>query len=56
MFLQACNNNNLNFDDLDKNYSYSFVLQHPDNRIVIPFSKIQLYLVNVYRFEKNKIH
>ena len=46
----------MNFDDLDKNYSYSFVLQHPDNRIVIPFSKIQLYLVNVYRFEKNKIH
>jgi len=27
---------------------WSFVLQHPENRIVVPFSKPQLYLVGVY--------
>jgi hypothetical protein len=56
MFLQACNNANLNFDDLNKEYSYSFVLQHPDNRIVVPFKQTQLYLTNVYSFRQNTIN
>ena len=33
---------------LDKSYCYSFVLQHPCNRIVIPMFKPKLYLVAVY--------
>jgi len=48
MFLETCNNINLNFDNLSKEYCYSFVLQHPNNRIVIPFTETKLYLVAVY--------
>jgi len=48
MFLEAANENNLILDNLDKTKSYSFVLQHPKNRIVVPFKKPQLYLVAVY--------
>ena len=48
MFLDACNANNLEFDRLDKNICYSFVLQHPNNRIVIPFSTMKLYIVACY--------
>jgi hypothetical protein len=48
MFLEALNDNYLNLEELDKGLCYSFVLQHPENRIVVPFNKKQLYLVAVY--------
>ena len=49
MFLEACNNANFDFDELDKTCSYSFVLQHPNNRIVVPFAETKLYLVACYK-------
>jgi hypothetical protein len=33
---------------LNKQFCYSFVLQHPENRIVVPFQSPQLYLVEAY--------
>jgi hypothetical protein len=48
MFLEACISNNFNIQTLNPRYCYSFVLQHPANRIVVPFKKPQLYLVAVY--------
>ena len=48
MFLEAMVACNVTFDMLQKTYSYSFVLQHPSNRIVVPFSKPHLYLIAKY--------
>ena len=48
MFLEALNDNYLNLEELNEEFCYSFVLQHPQNRIVVPFNKKQLYLVAVY--------
>jgi hypothetical protein len=48
MFLEAAEEANLKFDNLIKQICYSFVLQHPENRIVVPFKKPQLYLVGTY--------
>jgi len=48
MFLEAAKENNLVLESLIKSQCYSFVLQHPENRIVVPFKKPQLYLVAVY--------
>lgn len=48
MFLEAASENKMDFSILDKKYSYSFVVQHPENRIVVPFKSPQLYLVAVY--------
>lgn len=48
MFLEACIQNNFNIQTLNPKYCYSFVLQHPSNRIVVPFKTTQLYLVGVY--------
>ncbi len=48
MFLEAMNEINLSLDSLNKDLCYSFVLQHPDNRIVVPFKKPDLYLVALY--------
>jgi len=53
MFLEAAKNNNFNFNMLNPLYCYSFVLQHPENRIVIPYKKAQLYLVEVYKINNN---
>jgi hypothetical protein len=38
MFLEACQKMNLQLMNLNPEYCYSFVLQHPQNRIVVPFS------------------
>ena len=48
MFLEAQQETKLDFSLLEKEYCYSFVVQHPDNRIVVPFIKPKLYLVAVY--------
>ena len=48
MFLEASSEEKLLLNQLNKNFCYSFVLQHPDNRIVVPFSKPALYLVAMY--------
>jgi hypothetical protein len=48
MFMEACISNNFNLNTLNPKFCYSFILQHPSNRIVVPFNKPQLYLVSVY--------
>jgi hypothetical protein len=53
MFLEAAAENNLLLQNLNPIYSYSFVMQHPENRIVVPFKKPQLYLVSLYLIENN---
>lgn len=40
---------NFSINDLNKEYCYSFVLQHPDNRIVVPLSEKSLYCIAVYK-------
>jgi hypothetical protein len=54
MFLEALASCNLNLDFLNRELCYSFVLQHPENRIVVPFFKPQLYLVAAYFIIKNE--
>lgn len=48
MFIDAMMACNITFEMLDKKYSYSFVLQHPKNRIVVPFTKPNLFLIAKY--------
>jgi hypothetical protein len=58
MFLEAAKENGLALEYLSNKYCYSFVLQHPDNRIVVPFKNPQLYLIAVYSInntDKNNI-
>jgi hypothetical protein len=58
MFFEALNTNNLYLSHLNPIYCYSFVLQHPENRIVMPVKKPQVYLVALYTIDntdKNNI-
>jgi len=48
MFFEACVYCQLNIQLLSPNFCYSFILQHPENRIVVPFKVPHLYLIAVY--------
>jgi hypothetical protein len=51
MFMEAAKENNLNINNLNNKLCYSFVLQHPENRIVVSFNKPNLYLIGVYEIK-----
>jgi len=53
MFMESAAECKLDINKLETELCYSFVLQHPENRIVVPFSKAQLYLVGVYKIDRN---
>jgi hypothetical protein len=46
---------NINYDELNKNNSYSFLLQHKNNRIVSMVFSNMIFLVDEYSFENNEI-
>ena len=56
MFLEAAKENNLILENLNPKLCYSFVLQHPNNRIVIPLKTPQLYLVAVYYIDNTDMN
>jgi hypothetical protein len=53
MFLDVCNHAGLDFDILPRENCYTFVFQHPQNRIVIPFNDKRLYLVAAYKIDNS---
>tara|TARA_B100001093_G_C26817495_1_gene1010417 strand:+ start:906 stop:2147 length:1242 start_codon:yes stop_codon:yes gene_type:complete len=54
MFFDACKFNNFSIDSLDKKYQYSFVLQHPFNRIVSPITTPIIFLIKIYYIDNLK--
>ena len=55
MFLDAASHCNLEFDDLNKDYCYSFVMQHPENRIVTQFNEKRIYLIECYKIDNSAL-
>ena len=54
MFEEVCNKIGLEMNLMNKKYVYSFVIQHPRNRIVKIINEMRLYLVEVYEIINNK--
>jgi hypothetical protein len=54
MFSEACFYNKFDIRNLNPKFCYSFILQHPENRIVAPFKYPQLYLVAVYHISQTE--
>jgi hypothetical protein len=55
MFLECMNEANLDFDALQKDCSYSFVMQHPNNHIVRRIEQPALYLIAVYKIDNETL-
>lgn len=55
MFEEAFESDGLTYDYFNKQYCYSFVLQHPSNRIVTPVSNPTLYLTTIYECEGTEV-
>jgi hypothetical protein len=49
LFLETLNEQNLEFEHFDKNFCYTFVLQHKFNRIVCPVKKNRVILVDAIK-------
>ena len=54
LFQEVCETINLDINSLSTEFSYSFVMQHPENRFVTPITDMRLYLIAIYRID-NKI-
>lgn len=53
MFLETMNDMNIDFNDFDKNFCYSFILQHPDNKRICNIKEKKLFLTNIYKISNN---
>lgn len=55
MFDDCLHASNFSLDRLDKNYSYSFLIQHPINKIVNQVNSPKLYLCAMYHIDGCKV-
>jgi hypothetical protein len=55
MFLECMNEAGLEFDALQKDCCYSFVMQHPNNHIVRQIRAPTLYLIAVYKVDNENL-
>ena len=55
LFEEALQSANLDLNALNKSYCYSFVMQHPGNRLVTAFTEIKLYLISAYYIENSSV-
>tara|TARA_B100000902_G_scaffold397642_1_gene462055 strand:+ start:5761 stop:6960 length:1200 start_codon:yes stop_codon:yes gene_type:complete len=53
LFLNTLNKQNIELEDFDKNFCYTFVLQHKLNRIVCPIKDNKVILVDVIKCGNN---
>lgn len=49
MFFEVCKEIGFDYTSLPEENCYSFVFQHPRNRIVVPITEMKLYLIAAYR-------
>ena len=53
LFLEILTEKQIELSSFNKNYIYSFIIQHPDNRIVVPFDKMDIKLIQMYIVDEN---
>ncbi len=51
LFNDICKTYHINIENFNKEYIYSFVMQHPKNRFILPLIDTRLYIIAVYKVE-----
>jgi hypothetical protein len=55
MFYETCEFENINLEDLDKQYCYSFIMQHPENKICSDISVPYCNMINKVNLKENTV-
>ena len=55
MFFETCVKIGFKYEELPKEFMYSFVLQHPKNRIVLPINDAAIYIIGVYSINNDTL-
>lgn len=53
LFLDILKERDIQLETFEKDFCYSFIIQHPNNRIVIPIVKKQIYMIGAFRILQN---
>jgi hypothetical protein len=55
MFFETCAKLGFKYEELPKEFMYTFVLQHPKNRIVLPINDAAIYIIGVYSINNDTL-
>ena len=55
LFNEVCKKLELDINNFDSEYMYSFVMQHPNNKFVLNIQDMRLYLIAIYKIEQTVI-
>ena len=55
MFFETCAKLGFKYEELPKEFMYTFVLQHPKNRIVLPITEAKIYIIGLYSINNDTL-
>lgn len=55
LFYETLKHSGINLDSFNKEYCYSLVIQHPDNKFIIPVTEKKIYVIAIYKIDDNKV-
>ena len=55
LFNDVCKELDIDINKFNKEYTYSFVIQHPANKFVVPVSIKKLYLIAMYKIDNENL-
>lgn len=55
LFYETLKECGVELESFNKEYCYSLVMQHPDNKFITPISMKRLYVISVYKINENRV-
>ena len=55
LFYESLKELGVELESFNKEYCYSLVIQHPDNKFIVPITEKKIYVISIYKIEENKV-